>query len=274
MSMTIICAPPGAGKTAYISLLQYNAMFFGRKDYLCAKHEINYLKQNGFSKVELPPQKHLCFSDYNFKINKRFENYKINGYEIGLTNPYFKTVFFPVGSWIFLDEAQRYFDSRMSLFLREEVYRWFQLHRHNGYKIFMTAQRLANIDINIRAIADEFIVIDKLEIKHDCYGRVKKIIWYTSQFISCEVAEQYQLAKEKGEMSKLGKKVKVETDLNIFKYYDSMSNKPVFYNISQRDLEYDYFTEQGYSFSMKGICEFNTNNYFVAPKGYYKKQRV
>ena len=274
MSMTIIIGEPGAGKTALMSLFQRESMINGRVDYLRAKREIEYLQSAGFSELEIPPQKHLCFSDYDFRLNRKFERYKISGYEIGLSNKHFKTRFFPVGSYIFLDEAQRYFDSRLSMYLREEVYRWFQLHRHNDYKIFMTAQRLANIDLNIRALADKYIVIDDLETKTDDYGRVEKMTWITRQFSSCETAEQYQLSKEKGEISKLGEVVKITSDVNIFKYYDSHSNKPVFYDIKyHKTLEYDYFTEQGYAFTMQGLCEFNNQNYFVAPKGYYKKQR-
>lgn len=277
MSITIICAPPGYGKTALMSLFQSQAMIGGRTDYVIAKKEIEHLQNIGFTKVNLPPQKHLCFSDYDFSLNRKYTRYKISGYEIGLTNPYFKTVFLPVGSSIFLDEAQRYFDSRLSLYLREEVYRWFQLHRHNRYKVFMTAQRLANIDLNIRSIADKFIVIDKLEVKKDEYGRVVKMTWKTRQFTSCETAEQYQLSKEKGEVAKLGESVEITTTENVFAYYNSESNKPVFYDVKYQDnstIEYDYFTETGYAFTMKGLIEFNNENYFVAPKGYYKKQKL
>lgn len=277
MSFIIIVGECGSGKTALLSHYQNSAMLQGKSDYRVAKNEIEYLKQVGYSHLELPPQKHLCFSDYDFRANKKLCRYKISGYEIGLPNKHFKTAFFPVGSHIFLDEAQKYFDSRLSFYLREEVYRWFQLHRHNKYNVYLTAQRLANIDLNIRAIADKYIVIDKLDIKNDEYGRVVKITWLTREFTSCETAELYQLSKEKGEVSKLGKVVEVSTDVNIFNLYDSYSNKPVFYDASNTDslvMDYDYFTESGYEFTLKGIVDFNNKNYFVAPKGYLKKQRL
>ena len=276
MSIVIIVGDPGVGKTALLSLFQYNEMTHGMDAYFKAKKEILRLQQLGFPLVDLPPQKHLCFADYDFKISRRFSRYKVSGYEIGLPNPHFKTRLFPVGSIFFLDEAQKYFDSRISMYLREEVYRWFQLHRHNDYKFYMTAQRLANIDLNIRAIADKYIVIDKLEIKEDSFGRVSKLVWTTRQFTSCQTAEEYQLSKDKGEVSKCGEIVKISTDLNIFSYYDSCSNKPVFYSAAYSEkstLEYDYFTETGYCFTMQGIAEFNNSNYFIAPKGYLKKSR-
>lgn len=266
----------GSGKTALMSNFQRQTMLGGFSDYSKAKREIKHLQNIGYSDLEFPPQKHLCFADYDFKINKKFSRYKVSGFEIGLANKHFNTVFFPVGSSIFLDEAQRYFDSRMSMYLRKEVYGWFQLHRHNDYKIYLTAQRLANIDINIRSLFDKIIVIDDLDVKTDDYGFVTKITWTCREFECCETAEAYQLAKEKKEISKLGKVVKYTSDVNIFKYYDSHSNKLAFYNVSYTKdlkLKYDYFTECGYEFSLEGIVDFNNKNYFVAPKGYLKRQQ-
>lgn len=277
MSFIIIVGECGSGKTLLLSHFQYNDMTQGTQDYKVAKREIEYLQQVGYRNLKIPPQKHLCFSDYDFRATKKLCRYKISGYEIGLPNKHFKTAFFPVGSKIYLDEAQKYFDSRLSFFLREEVYRWFQLHRHNKYDVYLTAQRLANIDLNIRAIADKYIVIDDLDVKTDEYGRVVKITWKTRQFTSCETAELYQLSKERGEVSKLGKEVEISTDVNLFNCYDSYSNKPVFYDASHTKtltMDYDYFTEQGYEFTLKGIVEFNNKNYFVAPKGYLKKQKL
>lgn len=251
-------------------------MLHGLSDYVRAKREILHLNSVGFTGLEIPPQKHLCFADYDFSLSRRFSRYKVSGYEIGLPNPHFETRIFPVGSSFFLDEAQRYYDSRLSMYLREEVYRWFQLHRHNEYNIFMTAQRLANIDLNIRALADKYIVIDKLDIKKDSYGRIVKITWLTREFSSLESAEKYQLCKDLGEVSKAGKVIRISTDINIGVFYDTHSNKPVFYSSSYKNnsiAEYDYFTETGYAFTLKGVCEFNNNNYFIAPKGYLKKTR-
>ena len=277
MSFIVVVGDPGAGKTALMSLFQYNAMTSqGASDYRVAKREIGHLRSVGYKHLKIPPQRHLCFSDYDFSINRKFSRYKITGYELGLPNRYFKTIFLPVGSNIFLDEAQRYYDSRLSFFLREEVYRWFQLHRHNKYNIYMTAQRLANIDINIRSIADKYIVIDDLVIEKDEYGRTIKITWKTRQFTSCETVETYQLSKEKGEVSKLGKEITITTNIDVFKFYNSYSNKLAFYNASYAPksvVEYDYFTETGYEFTMKGIVDFNNKNYFIAPKGYLKNQR-
>lgn len=273
--MIAIIGKCGSGKTALLSDFQHNTMINGFKDYYGAKREIQHLRCVGYPDLELPPQKHLCFADYDFKINKKFSRYKVSGFEIGLQNEFFETKFFPTGSSIFLDEAQRYFDSRMSMYLRKEVYGFFQIHRHNDYKIYLTAQRLANLDINIRALCDKYIVIDKLDVKKDEFGRVIKITWETREFESSETAEKYQMAKESGANSDLGKAVTYSTDVNVFNFYDSHSNKFAFYDVSYTKnlkMKYEYFTETGYQFSMEGVTRFNNENYFVAPAGYLKRK--
>lgn len=266
----IICGDPGVGKTACeVHFLAEKIVKDSFEDYICAKKEILTLKKNGFINLDLPPQKHLCYADFAMRINRRISAYYVDGFKIGLPNPFFETMFFPPYSTIFLDEAQRYYDSRMSRYLREEVYHWYQLHRHNHYNIFLVCQRLGNIDINIRSLAERIIVVEKLVLKPDKYGRIKKYIWHCREFSSPDTAEIYCLAKEKNENSKLGREVVFKTDLSIFNYYDSYANKPAFFE-GQYHRGFDYFTENGYAFSLDGFVEYNNTHYFVAPKGFWK----
>ena len=133
--ITIICGIPGAGKTSCLTYKLVERMCdYGLEDYFNLKHELVKLRQGGFSNVDLPTQKHLCFADYSVKVNNRLQVYYVDGFQIALDNPYFETQFIPPYSTIFLDEAQKYYDSRMSKYIREEVYRWYQLHRHNDYR--------------------------------------------------------------------------------------------------------------------------------------------
>ena len=274
MAFYIIVGKPGAGKTLMLSYFQYLAMLDGVGAYKRACREINNLNMLGFNDVQQPPLRHLCYSDYDFKINRKYKSYYIDGYQLALPNPYFETKYLPVGSYIFLDEAQRYYDSRYSMSLRPEVYRWFQLHRHNDYTIYMTAQRLANIDINIRSIAEKIIVIDELKLKQNEYGLVKKISWKYHEFESCDTAESYCLNIDIGKKSNLGVQKKLSTNINVCQFYDTKSNKPVFYDVSyskNNKLDYNYEVNEGYDFSLDGVIDFNSKRKFSAPKGYYKR---
>lgn len=268
--ITIICGIPGAGKTCKLTHFIVQRMLEnGLEDYLNLKREINQLSKGGFSNLELPPQRHLCYADYDVRVNNRLQAYYIDGFQLALPNPYFETANIPPYSTIFLDEAQKYYDSRMSKYIREEVYRWFQLHRHNDYNIYMACQRLGNIDLNIRGIAERFIVVDNLVVKEDNYGRVVKLKWTAREFFSCDTAESYMLAREKKENVDIGKVVEYETDLPIFNYYDSKGCRPAFY-AGKYNQGFDYFTEEGYQFTLESYVEFNNKHYFVAPRGYYK----
>ena len=268
--ITIICGKPRAGKTALETYMLVDKIINkSNEDYLNCKREINQLNAGGFPGLEVPPQRHICFADYRVKVNKRLQAYWVDGFQIGMPNPYFETMLFPPYSTIFLDEAQRYYDSRMSKYLRQEVYNWYQLHGQNHYNIFMVCQRLANIDLNIRALAEKIIIIESCEVKKNEYGMIEKIIWVTREFSSTETAESYQLACEKSEISKLGKEVVVKTDLPVFNFYDSFGCKPAFYN-GNYTKGFDYFTENGYAFTLESFVEYNNTHYFTAPKGYWK----
>lgn len=269
MAITIIVGKPGKGKTVYTVGIIANKILNSKQDYFNLKREIKQLKQGGFCHLELPPQKHLIYTDFKFKINKKIESYYIDGYKIGLPNPYFETTFIPPYSTIFLDEAQRYYDSRNSKSLRNEVYNWFQLHRQNHYNIYLVCQRLANIDVNIRALADKIIVIDELKFKTNEFGIVEHFKWITREFESPDTAEDYCLKKDHKDVSSLGKKVIIESKLPLFRYYDSFGNKPIFFNGKENE-PFDYSIERKYNYSIDSFIEFNENHYFTAPKGYWK----
>ena len=267
--ITIIVGKPGKGKTVFTANIIANKILNSRSDYINLKREIKYLKQGGFNYLELPPQKHLIYTDFKFRINRKIESYYIDGYKLGLPNPYFETTFIPPYSTIFLDEAQRYYDSRNTKSLRTEVYNWFQLHRQNHYNIYLVCQRVENIDINIRALADSIIVIDDLKLKTNEFGAVEHFKWITREFESPDTAEEYCRKKDREEVSILGKKVIIESHLPLFRYYDSFGNKPVFFN-GKENSPFDYYIERKYNYSVESFVEYNENHYFTAPKGYWK----
>lgn len=265
-----ICGIPGAGKTAKLThFLVDRILNDGYSDYLKFKKESRKLEAGGFSEIELPPQHHLCYADYEVSVSKKQKAYYVDGFMIGLPNPFFKTISLPPYSTIFLDEAQRYYDSRMSRYIREEVYQWYQFHRHNDYTVFMACQRLTNIDVNIRSIGQRFICIDEIDVKEDNFGVVCKITWLGREFSSCECAEEYLMAKEKNIEKNIGKPFKSVCDFNIFNCYNSKSCKPFFYT-GKYDRPYDYYSDSGYEFTLDSFVEFNNKHFYCAPQGYYK----
>lgn len=267
--ITILTGFPGAGKTSYLTYLVVQRMVEnGLEDYYNCVREIKRLNDGGFN-LNPPPFKHLCFSDYKVSVNSRYESYYIEGFEIGMPNPFFKTVFIPPYSTIFLDEAQRYYNSRMSKYLREEVYQFYQFHRHNHYNIFMACQRLGNIDVNIRAIAERILVLEKIDLKENAWGMINQITWTIREFHSCDTAETYMLSREKGNNISLGEIYSVSTDLSIFDYYNSYSMKPAFYELNY-NRQFDYYTDDGYEFTLDSFVNFNNSHYYTAPKGYWK----
>ena len=266
--ITCICGIPGAGKTSYLAKLAIDCMINGRSDFLSCKREFEMLNQTGFD-LNLAPQKHLVFCDTPIHFGRKLSTYHIDGFGIGLSNPFFNTTFLPPYSHIFLDEAQRYYDSRMSRYLRDDVYHWYQLHRHNDYNVYLACQRLANIDLNIRGIAQRFLVMDRLEFKKNEYGIISSCKWYMTEFTSCDVAEKYQVADDKSDLSKYGKQITDSFDFNILACYNSKSNRPVFYqNVYNTGV--DYYTEDGYQFTRDSFVEFNNTHYFTAPHGFWK----
>ncbi len=268
--ITFITGIPGAGKTSHMVYLLVQKMIEdGLDDWRACKKEIGALNAGGFKNLEPPPQHHVCYSDFSCQFNRRFKSYFIDGFEIGLENPFFTTTFIPPYASIFLDEAQRYYDSRMSKYLREEVYQWYQLHRHNDYNIYMACQRLGNIDVNIRALGERFLVMEGIETKENSWGQITKIKWSMREFHSCDTAEAYMLARERNENKDLGEKKEIETELDIFDYYDSKSKKPVFY-AGKTNRPFDYYMEEGYVFTLESFVNFNNEHYFTAPQGYWK----
>lgn len=267
--ITIICGLTGRGKTALATNFAIEKMLDSSEDYRNSMLEIKKLNAGGFVNLTTPPQRHLVYADYEIKVNSRIHSYYVDGYELAIPNIYFKTAFLPPYSTIILDEAQKYYDSRMSKYLREEVYRFYQLHRHNHYNIILTCQRLGNIDLNIRALADKIIVCNDIEMKEDDYGNCDNFKWKIKEFTSVEVAERYCLSAELNEVKNYGKDNIVKSKFPIFNFYNSYANKPVFYKYNEQ-RNYDYYTEDGYVMTLQSFVKYNDNHYFVAPQGFWK----
>lgn len=269
--ITIICGEPGRGKTAlmtYFALLEMVQKGF--ENYWNSCRRIDVLRKGGFEHLKYLPQRHTVYADY--VIKSRFpsiQSYYCDGFRIALPNPFFDTAFFAPYSKIFLDEAQKYYDSRMSKHIREAVYRWYQLHRHNHLDVFMTCQRLGNIDLNIRDIAERIIYVENLDIKKDSYGQITKMTWTVSEFNSLKEAESYV---DSANSSKKVKQTTYEFKGNIFYLYNSYGNEPAFYD-GNYNRQYDCFTEDEYVETVESYMAYNKAHMYYAPVGYWKDEK-
>ena len=112
----------------------------------------------------------LCKFGYTPRVNRR-----INPYRLGFSNDYVGTHFnFPY-ECIFVTEAQKYLNSRMSMYFPDWQSRWYEQHGHNDLDIWLDTQRPMLIDVNIRELA-RFIEIKDLEISYT-RGRVTGLKW-------------------------------------------------------------------------------------------------
>lgn len=263
--ITMICGVPGAGKSSYMAYLAVQSMLDGGTNYRACKRELLQLNESG-TQYAPPPQHHCVYSDNSVHFGRRLRTYWLDGFTIGLANPFFASTFLPPYSAVFLDEAQRYYDSRMSRYLRDEVYHWYQFHRHMDYSVYLACQRPANIDVNIRALAERVIVLEQCKTTENDYGQVCKVVWLGREFASADSAESYLLNSDKCDT---GKEFRAECDFDIFSCYNSKSCRPAFY-ADNYYTKIDYYTEQGYEFTLSSFVEYNANHYFTAPQGYWK----
>lgn len=269
--ITIIYGEPGRGKTAlmtYFALLEMVEKGF--ENYWNSCRRIDVLRKGGFTKLQYLPQRHTVYADYVIKLKyPNIESYYVDGFRIALPNPFFDTAFFAPYSKIFLDEAQKYYDSRMSKYMRECVYRFYQLHRHNHLDVTMTCQRLGNIDLNIRQIAERFIYIKGLDVKEDKYGQITKMTWSVIEFSSLKDAEAFV------DSPKTDKKIKETTytyEGNVFNRYNSYGNEPAFYD-GNYYRNFDCYVEEEYDYTVESFVLYNENHMYYAPVGFWKDDK-
>ena len=160
----IVFGMPGAGKTALMTHL-LNMYVYDQNRIRAMQEEMQRKNKNGWN-LTIPPHPVSCNYDlksYKFG-SRRYENRAINPFRLGFKNNFVKTHFnFPY-EVIGIDEAQKYLNSRMSMYFPDWQSRWYEQHRHNNLEIFLSTQRPMLIDINIRELAS-FIEIREIKIK-------------------------------------------------------------------------------------------------------------
>lgn len=235
------------------------------------RQEIERKNQNGFN-LTIP--KHCVSSNYDIKFRKygyspRF-NRRINPYKLGFKNDFVKTHFnFPF-EVIGITEAQKYLNSRMSMYFPEWQSRWYEQHGHNSLDIYLDTQRPMLIDVNIRELAS-FIEIVKLKIYYDDYGKVKKLKWTIRRIENSSLFDKYMASGKKDKSCYTQETV--IANYNVFKLYSSQSCKPKFYD-GHFDEDFDINESEELDESLEGYIKYLKDNDDELPNGYYQSKNI
>ena len=266
--ITIIFAPPRTGKTCYMTHCLNQLAFDKERNYSMAS-EIMSKNKNGFN---LTVPKHCVSANYDITFHKfgysPRHNRRINPYRLGFANDFVKTHFNYPFEVIGITEAQKYLNSRMSMYFPEWQSRWYEQHGHDSLDIFLDTQRPMLIDVNIRELA-QFVEIIKLKIYKNDFGKVCKLKWTIRKIENSSLFDKY-MASGKQDKSCYSQET-VVANYNVFNLYDSQSCKPKFY-AGHFDEDFDINESEPTEQSLQGYIKFLQDNDDELPEGYYQSR--
>lgn len=257
--ITIIFAPPRTGKTCFLTHIAVVTMFDRERNKLM-QNELYSKIENGFINIKTIPI-HCVSANYDilgfkFRYSPRLSR-RINPYRLGFYNKHVKTHFNLPYECICITEAQKYLNSRMSIYFPDWQSRWYEQHGHNNLDIFLDTQRPMLIDINIRELA-QFIEIVKLDINKDKYGKIIGLTWKIRKIDNSSLFDRY-MASGKKDKDCYSEEI-VIADYNVFDCYSSQNCKPKFYDgHMEEDIDYNQstLTEETIDSYVKSLLEFD-----------------
>lgn len=246
---------------------------FDRQRNRAMQCEILQKKQNGFKNLKTIPI-HCVSANYDiigrkFRCSPRFSR-RINPYKLGFKNKFVKTHFNLPFECICITEAQKYLNSRMSMYFPEWQSRWYEQHGHDDIDIFLDTQRPMLIDVNIRELA-QFIEIVKLTINKDKFGKIQSLTWKIRRIENSSLFDRYMASGKKDESCYT--EDEVTADYNVFDCYDSQSCKPKFYD-GHFDEDFDYKQAEPTEETMKGYIKYLKENDDELPEEFYQRRKV
>ena len=267
--ITIIFAPPRTGKTCFMTHI-LNQFAFDKERNRLMFREIKSKINNGFDLLTIP--KHCVSSNYDivcskFRYSSRCSR-RINPFRLGFKNDFVDTHFNLPYEVIGITEAQKYLNSRMSVYFPEWQSRWYEQHGHNNLDIYLDTQRPMLIDINIRELA-QFIEIVSLTIKSDKFGNVKSLKWKIRKIENSSLFDRYMASGKKDKSCYIEEYVKA--DYNVFACYDSQSCKPKFYD-GHFEQDFDYQQSEPAEETLESYIKFLNNNDDELPDKFYQSR--
>ena len=268
--ITIIFAPPRTGKTCFMTYL-LNEAAFNRSRTKSMERELKSKNNNGFN-LTIP--RHCVSANYDIMFKKYRYSPRpvrvINPFRLGFKNNFVETHFNYPFEVIGITEAQKYLNSRMSMYFPEWQSRWYEQHGHNSLDIYLDTQRPMLIDVNIRELA-EFIEIVKLELQYDKFGKVCKMRWTIRKIENSGLFDKY-MASGKRDKSCYEEEV-VTCDYNVFDMYNSQCCKPKFYD-GHLDEDFDIHLSEPVEESLEGYIKYLEEVDDELPENYYQRRKT
>ena len=246
-----------------------NTYAFDRQRNKMMRKEIMGKIQSGFN-LTIPT--HCVSANYDITFRKYGysprHNRRINPYRLGFYNKFVKTHFNLPFEVIGITEAQKYLNSRMSMYFPDWQSRWYEQHGHDNLDIYLDTQRPNLIDVNIRELA-RFVEIVKLKVYYNDYGQVKKLKWTIRIIENSSVFDRY-IASGKKDKSCYEEKT-VIANYNVFALYSSQSCKPKFYEGHMTE-DFDIQESEKLEESVEGYIKFLQENDDEIPENYYQSR--
>ncbi|MCM1295577.1 MAG: hypothetical protein NC311_08540 [Muribaculaceae bacterium] len=268
--ITIIFAPPRTGKTCFMTHIA-NGFAFDRDRNRAMAREIIGKKNSGFDGIKTVP-KHCVSANYDMTFRRhryspRF-NRRINPYRLGFANPFVETHFNLPYEVICITEAQKYLNSRLSMYFPDWQSRWYEQHGHNNLDIYLDTQRPMLIDVNIRELA-QFVEIVRLDKEYDYFGNPCRIKWFTRRIDNSSLFDKY-MSSGKQDKSCFTTEI-VTADYNVFSCYDSQCCKPKFYE-GHLNEDFDYKLSKPTVQTLEGYLRYLEENDDELPENYFQKR--
>lgn len=268
----IVFAPPRTGKTCFLTYQAWLAAF-DRQRNRAMQREIVIKRANGFDNLKTIPI-HCVSANYDIRLRKfgyspRFTR-RINPYRLGYANAFVDTHFNLPYECICITEAQKYLNSRMSMYFPDWQSRWYEQHGHNNLDIWLDTQRPMLIDVNVRELA-QFIEILKLDLRYNDFGKVCGMSWTVRHIDNSNAFDLYMQS---------GKKDKdcyteeiITADINVFDFYDSQSCKPKFYDGHLYE-DFDYTPAELTEQTLDGYIKYLQTVDDELPENFYQRRKV
>lgn len=236
--ITVIFGKPGAGKSAFATYLMktlYEEQGRSLWRHSCALIEkLNIKYGRSFSLPEQAP----IFANFDVSLHvgykKYFDPYFFSPYYFGLANGSMETQFIPPGSKVFIDEAQRFFNSRKSFTFPDWVSEAIEKHRHFRLDLYLIVHRPMLIDSNCRELVGRFIEIRDMKNETNFAGVVDRSTFKCREFDDWLEVKRY-LETNEGDY----RETTYKNEGDIFECFDSFSFTNSFLPPDQKQ-DFDY----------------------------------